>query len=360
MVNNNQNEKENDKIKISPLGIDEINTIIKSFKNSSFNKENLYKKDTKNFVKKSLFDLAKESENDKLEEKQSKKNFSGEKNELEKNVNNSEEGLDEIDNQNNLSNIDTKNHFDDDKDQNVKIESEIESNKKSSKIDEISEDKFEAEKYRLEEEKIKTENRTSDDTKEKQIIDFDNDVDQKSFDNKKNDSDKIEYEEKTIEALDSVREAVTKSLDNNIDVQNEEIEKNKVSSQLVLNEALSEINYINALFKNIRNISDEEIGNVVKSKVIELAEDVVGYQIEKFPEKFLKKIKNKIKEIKSINDDINIYLNDQDYEILNKFVESHKAEINFNLDFDSSLGRGDFTIDMGGLVQSIKYKKVIE
>ena len=48
------------------------------------------------------------------------------------------------------------------------------------------------------------------------------------------------------------------------------------------------------------------------------------------------------------------------FELITKFVESHNTEINFQLDLDSSLGRGDFTIDMGGLIQTIKYKKVIE
>ena len=123
---------------------------------------------------------------------------------------------------------------------------------------------------------------------------------------------------------------------------------------------LSEINLINTLFKNIREISNDEIENIVKSKVIELAEDVIGYKIEKFPEKFLKKIKNSIDEIKSINNNIKIYLNAHDFELINKFLDKNKPEINFKLDLDSSLGRGDFTIDMGGVIQSIKYKKVIE
>ena len=122
----------------------------------------------------------------------------------------------------------------------------------------------------------------------------------------------------------------------------------------------SEINLINTLFKNIREITNDEIENIVKSKVIELAEDVIGYQIEKFPDKFLKKIKNNINEIKNINSDIKIYLNDQDLELVNKIIDKNKAEINFKLDLDTSLGRGDFTIDMGGVVQAIKYKKVIE
>ena len=173
-------------------------------------------------------------------------------------------------------------------------------------------------------------------------------------------TNKIEYEEKTLEALDSVREAVTKSLEENIETQNEEIKNNTEDSKNDSNEVISEISLINTLFKNIREISNEEIENVVKSKVIELAEDVIGYQIEKFPDKFLKKIKNSINEIKSINNDIKIYLNDEDFELLNKFIENNKSEITFKLDLDSSLGRGDFTIDMGGVIQSIKYKKVIE
>ena len=169
-----------------------------------------------------------------------------------------------------------------------------------------------------------------------------------------------EYEKETLEALDSVREAVTKSLEENIETQNEEIKENTEDSKNNSNEVISEISLINTLFKNIREISNEEIENVVKSKVIELAEDVIGYQIEKFPDKFLKKIKNSINEIKSINNDIKIYLNDEDFELLNKFIENNKSEITFKFELDSSLGRGDFTIDMGGVIQSIKYKKVIE
>ena len=80
MVNANQDEKQSEETKLSPLGIEEINSVIKSFKNSTFNQEELYKKDEKNFVKKTLFDLAKESERISSEESQSKTDSSGEEN----------------------------------------------------------------------------------------------------------------------------------------------------------------------------------------------------------------------------------------------------------------------------------------
>ena len=183
---------------------------------------------------------------------------------------------------------------------------------------------------------------------------------EKIFDTNLAESNTFEYEEKTLEALDSVREAVTKSLEENSENQNVNIKKNSNDSKIVSDEINSEINLINTLFKNIREISNNEIENVVKSKVIELAEGVVGYQIEKFPDKFLNKIKNSINEIKSINTNIKIYLNEHDFKLISKFIEKNETEINFKLDLDTSLGRGDFTIDMGGVIQAIKYRKTIE
>ena len=347
MVNINQSGNENEDLKLSPLGIEEINSVIKSFKNSTFNQEELYKKDKKNFVRKTLFDLAKESERISSEESKSEIDLSEEETE-----NLSQEVIKEPDEENNHDHLQSQdennykkeneeNHFDRDIVKNIKSDEVLEKN-----IDQNVKDQNEtipetdlAETNKVE--KVKDENQTI-------------------HDKKTIESNEIEYEEKTLEALDSVREAVTKSLEENIETQNEEIKNNTEVKKNNSNEVISEINLINTLFKNIREISNEEIENVVKSKVIELAEDVIGYQIEKFPEKFLKKIKNSINKIKSINNDIKIYLNDEDLELLNKFIKNNKSEITFKLELDSSLGRGDFTIDMGGVIQSIKYKKVIE
>ena len=328
MVNINQSEDKNEELKLSPLGTDEINSVIKSFKNSTFNQEELYKKDKKNFVKKTLFDLAKESERISAEENQNKTVDSSEEN-----VGVSQEIVKDINQNDEPDNI----HSINDLDENYNKE------KEEDHVD------------RAIGETIK-----SDEVLEENINKNEKESNEKIPDTDSAETNKIEYEEKTLEALDSVREAVTKSLEENIETQNEENKNYIKGSKNDSNEVISEINLINTLFKNIREISNEEIENVVKSKVIELAEDVIGYQIEKFPDKFLKKIKNSINEIKSINNDIKIYLNDEDFELLNKFVENNKSEISFKLELDSSLGRGDFTIDMGGVVQSIKYKKVIE
>jgi flagellar biosynthesis/type III secretory pathway protein FliH len=343
MVNINQSEDKNEELKLSPLGTDEINSVIKSFKNSTFNQEELYKKDEKKFVKKTLFDLAKESERISSEESQSKTDNSGEENfgtseEIFKDTNQN----DEPENIHSINDLDEHNNKEKEEDH---INSEIDEPIKS---DEVSE------------EKVNDKHEKSDEVLDENINKNVKELNEKNPDTNSAETNKIEYEEKTLEALDSVREAVTKSLEENIETQNEEIKNIAEVSKNTSNEVISEISLINTLFKNIREISNEEIENVVKSKVIELAEDVIGYQIEKFPDKFLKKIKNSINEIKSINKDIKIYLNDKDFELLNKFIENNKLEITFKLELDPSLGRGDFTIDMGGVIQAIKYKKVIE
>ncbi len=343
MVNINQSENENEELKLSPLGTDEINSVIKSFKNSTFNQEELYKKDKKNFVKKTLFDLAKESERISSEENQNETDNSSEEN-----VGVSQETVKDINQNDGPENIHSFNDID--KNNN----NEKEADHVDGAIDEtIKSDEVSKENVNDKQEK-------SEGVLEEDINKNVKKLDEEILDTNSAETNKIEYEEKTLEALDSVREAVTKSLEENIETQSEEIKNNTEDSKDYANEVISEISLINTLFKNIREISNEEIENVVKAKVIELAESVIGYQIEKFPDKFLKKIKNSINEIKSINNDIKIYLNNEDFDLLNKFIESNKSEITFKLDLDSSLGRGDFTIDIGGVIQSIKYKKVIE
>lgn len=349
MVNINKSENENKELKLSPLGTEEINSVIKSFKNSTFNQEKLYKKDEKNFVKKTLFDLAKESERISLDENQIENNNSLDKNTLEKQINETEQIAKELDQNKNLDN----NHS--------SKELEINNDNKEKEVGQVEEfiDKDIKSDVAVEE-KINGESEQSDEVSDENLDKGIKALNETILDTNLAEPNTNEYEEKTLEALDSVREAVTKSLEENNENQNEKIEHDSDDSKIVSDDINSEIDLINTLFKNIREISNNEIENIIKSKVIELAEGVVGYQIEKFPDKFLNKIKNSINEIKSINTNIKIYLNDHDLELLNKFIDKNKTEINFKLDQDTSLGRGDFTIDMGGVIQAIKYKKVIE
>ncbi len=377
MIDTNQNDKKNEEIKLSPLGTEEINSVIKSFKESTFNKEDLYNNDTKSFVKKSLFDLAKEVENkNSIEENNSNptvpetsptKSNSFQEEELEKN----NEKKDKVDlkkvTENNDENINLLNETD-----------KINLNKKANQHDKFDKEKIEKVGAEINNKELDISSDNAD-TEEKhdehdkfdkekiekvgaEINNKELDISSDNADTKEKHDEHEKFEEKTLEALDSVREAVSKSLDENLEtsVQNHISKTNENALMENSNNLIVEIETLNKLFKNIREISNDEIENVVKLKVIELAESVIGYEVEKFPDKFLKKIRNSINEIKNINTDVEIFLGQDDLKIIENFISKNQVDFNFKLNADPSLGRGDFTIDLGGLVQSIKHKKIIE
>ena len=206
MENINQNKSEDKKSKLSPLGVEEINSVIKSFKESSFNKDKIYQSDEKNFVKKSLFDLAKESEKknnvenivtenieDKMIPSDKKEVSETEEIEEKKNINlNEQQSI----NNDNKDKLDKKNE-----DEVSNLNKEILHDDETSKSDTLIENNFGESPANLNE-----------------------DVDKNNY----TISNENEFEEKTLEALDSVREAVTKSLDENVGKSVKEDEKKKI------------------------------------------------------------------------------------------------------------------------------------
>ena len=64
--------------------------------------------------------------------------------------------------------------------------------------------------------------------------------------------------------------------------------------------------------------------------------------------------------MKNLNENVKIILNPSDQVILKNFLNDKNFDFNYDLQIDSNLGRGDFTIDLGGLMHSIKYKKIVE
>ena len=151
MENINQSEDKNEEVKLLPLRTDEINSVIKSFKNSTFNQEELYKQDEKNFVKKTLFDLAKESERISSEETQNKTVDSSKENvgvseEIVKDINQN----DKPDNIHSFNDLDENNnkekeedHVDKALDETIKSDKVLEEkiNDEHEKLDEVSEEK---------------------------------------------------------------------------------------------------------------------------------------------------------------------------------------------------------------------------
>ena len=322
---------------LTPLGVEEMNTMIKSFQESSFNEEEIYQKEVKPFVKKSLYELAIESTE---KEKNNTNKIEPDETEVkEETSSNSETSIAQED----LQNVDNteKDSIEEENSSEEKnlIDGEvpIDTNEIDAEVDPIEDNSNAPEEKTLvenDEKKLETQTIQKDENKD------------------------AEQNEGTLEALDSVREAVSKSLE-----QQEENEENQVSEKSNnVSEEENNIENIQKNFQEIVNLFDDikklpvvEIEKVIKEKVFEISSEIAGYQIDKLPQKFLQKIKIVLDDLTNISDQVSIILNKDDLQAINKV----KLDLGKKIKFEESenMSRGEFTINSGGLLHSINYQK---
>ena len=325
---------------LTPLGVEEMNTMIKSFQESSFNEEEIYQKEVKPFVKKSLYELAIESTE---KEKNNTNKIEPDETEVkEETSSNSETSIAQED----LQNLDNT-----DKDS---IEEENSSEEKKFTDGEVPIDtnEIDAEVHPIEDNNNVPEEKTLVENDEKKL---------ETQTIQKDEKRDVEQNEGTLEALDSVREAVSKSLE-----QQEENEENQVSEKSNnVSEEENNIENIQKNFQEIVNLFDDikklpvvEIEKVIKEKIFEISSEIAGYQIDKLPQKFLQKIKIVLDDLTNINDQVSIILNKDDLQAINKV----KLDLGKKIKFEESenMSRGEFTINSGGLLHSINYQKKLK
>tara|TARA_B100001540_G_scaffold316213_1_gene345475 strand:- start:1668 stop:2708 length:1041 start_codon:yes stop_codon:yes gene_type:complete len=334
----NQEEERN----LNPLGKDEMNSVIKSFQESSFNSEQFYQNEKKMFVKKSLYELAIDSEKNDNEQTNYGKNDITDKANENQNIENSIK-LDETQNSidDNLGKSILKETSNSDKDQLVN-DDPITDAQNNEQDNQESKD---IEKQEILNSKDSYENSSA--SEDKNIENVEKNI---STDNDKTINEEIEqkqkFEEETLDAMDSVREAVVKSLEKN---------EEKPSGQSL--DIQNDYEQLIELFENIKNVSINEIEKNIKNKVYELSSEIAGYQIDKVPEKFFQKIKKVLTELNNIKDEITINLNENDFNILKKIDENDLFSKEIKFQKNSDLNRGEFSISAGGLLHSVMYSK---
>ena len=334
----NQEEERN----LNPLGKDEMNSVIKSFQESSFNSEQFYQNEKKMFVKKSLYELAIDSEKNDNEQTNYGKNDITDKANENQNIENSIK-LDETQNSidDNLEKSILKETSNSDKDQLVNDEpiTDAQNNEQDNQ------ESKDIEKQEILNSKDSYENSSA--SEDKNIENVDKNI---STDNDKTINEEIEqkqkFEEETLDAMDSVREAVVKSLEKN---------EEKPSGQSL--DIQNDYEQLIELFENIKNVSINEIEKNIKNKVYELSSEIAGYQIDKVPEKFFQKSKKVLTELNNIKDEITINLNENDFNILKKIDEKDLFSKEIKFQKNSDLNRGEFSISAGGLLHSVMYSK---
>ena len=341
-------DQENDDIKnVVPLDNNEIKSILKTQAEAVFQDKNLT--NNSNFIKKSLIDIAldfksKDSNNEISENKETIK----------------EEGIEtkKIDNTEEKSNVDS-----------FQIDKTVE-NTPPNEIDEIDKatdqllsepelvnqnnDKTITLSNTSDPENNKLENITETDVK----LDIENASRQNQDQTEKNEiiSELNTDNDETHQALESVRNAVSKSLkksdlDNEISIESKEIPTD-------ISETISkDFKQFKNIFSSLSDLSEEAIYKVVQSKIIDIAYELAGYQIDKMPEKYEKKIRSFLKNINCFEDKMKIEVNDQDYDALSKienFFDSQDKSIFIS---NKDLSRGDIILNCDGMHYSEKSNK---
>ena len=160
----------------------------------------------------------------------------------------------------------------------------------------------------------------------------------------------------TQQALNSVRDAVSQSINNSIEEtnSNNDLDKKNDIKASVSNQITEDIENFKNIFSELKNMTESLVCETIENKIIEIAQELAGYQIDKMPEKYEKKIKSFLKTINCFDEKIAIETNDKDYEALSK-IENFK-NLNKDIKFisNSSISRGDIILNCDGMYYSEK------
>jgi len=328
---------------IVPLGSEQIKSFLKTQSEAVFQDKNI--SNNSNFIKKSLIDLALD-----FETKQEKNNITNEHESVSPDVVNTNEtkpeeteAIDKTDqNENTESNNEPKAVVENIDKQNLLSDENIENNEDLTKGD-LPQDAVPQDISN-----IQTINENQSDEEQNKVDLGENDI-------QKNDL-KVEdkKDEETQQALNSVRDAVSQSINksDNESFQNSEIETpihNDSSDDLK-----KEIEGFKSIFSSLSNLSEKAIYDVMETKIINIANELAGYQIDKMPDKYEKKIKSFLKNINCFEEKIVIEVNEKDLEAISK-IESFQ-NINQKTQFlpNKDLSRGDIVLNCDGMHYSEK------
>jgi len=323
---------------IVPLGSEQIKSVLKTQSEAVFQDKNI--SNNSNFIKKSLIDLALD-----FETKQEKNNITNEHESVSPDVVNTNEtkpeeteAIDKTDqNENTESNNEPEAVVENKDKQNLLSDENIENNKDLTK-DDVSHDIS----------NIQTINENQSDEEQNKVDLGENDI-------QKNDL-KVEdkKDEETQQALNSVRDAVSQSIKKS---DNESFQNSEIETQIHNNSSddlKKEIEGFKSIFSSLSNLSEKAIYDVMETKILNIANELAGYQIDKMPDKYEKKIKSFLKNINCFEEKIIIEVNEKDLEAISK-IESFK-NINQKTQFlpNKDLSRGDIVLNCDGMHYSEK------
>ena len=163
--------------------------------------------------------------------------------------------------------------------------------------------------------------------------------------------------DETQQALESVRNAVSQSI-NKSDNENENISNESKDIPIEVSENISkDFDQFKNIFSSLSNLGEKAIFEALQIKIIDIAYELAGYQIDKMPEKYEKKIRALLKNINCFEDKMKIEVNDQDYDALSKIESFFDTQDKSIFVSNKDLSRGDIILNCDGMHYSEKSNK---
>ena len=327
-----------------PLDNKQMKSILKTQSEAVFQERNI--SNNSNFTKKSLIEIAldfetkQEKENNLPNDKESEISNEIDTNELK---NDTIDKSDKNENEPTIANMDKTDLSIEDK-----VETDIGLNnhnksKDNANIQEMKENQTieEPVNQELGEENSRSLESKPEDTKNEESLNQDLDINK----------------EETQQALNSVRDAVSQSInkpDNETIQTTEKLNSNHEESAETI---IKDMEEFKSIFSSLSSLSEKAIFDAIENKILDLAKELAGYQIDKMPEKYEKKIKLFLKNINCFEEKITIEVNDKDLEALSKIKDfkniSQKSQFLPNKD----IARGDIILNCDGMYYSEKTLK---
>ena len=334
-----------------PLGNDEIKSILKKQSETVFEEKNISSKTE--FVKKSLIDIALdfETKSKKDEQTQNEKNLEtslqvdevNDENNQEDNNNVSIDSketseVSEVIEEETIANVD-ENLINSSNTENMDIEINNNNEIKEKVIEANEEDNLSDDKSS---EILRPEEKNSE-------IDIPSETSQINTDNNENDNS-----EETKQALNSVRDAVSKSITNLNNGVEESLEQNDLDITNSSERISKDFEKFQNIFSNLTELAENALYDAIKKKIVEIAYDLAGYQIDQMPEKYEKKIKSLLKNINCFEDKITIEVNEDDHEAISKLDKFSDGLDKSIFVPNKDLSRGDIILNCDGMNYSEK------
>ena len=344
-----KNDVQDDKTQnFVPLGNDEIKSILKKQSETVFEEKNISSKTE--FIKKSLIDIALDFETKSKKDEQTQ-----DEKKLETSAQVDEVNFENNQLENNNTSLDTKE---------ASVVSEEEtlvnldentinpSNNKDAEIEINNKNEINENILESNEEDNSSENKSSEILKaEEKNSEINIPVETSQINTENNENDNSE---ETKQALNSVRDAVSKSMNNMNDGVEENLGTNDLNATNSQETISKDYEKFQNIFSNLSDLAENALYDVIKKKIVEIAYDLAGYQIDQIPEKYEKKIKSLLKNINCFEDKITIEVNEDDYQAISKLEKFSDGLDKSIFVPNKDLSRGDIILNCDGMNYSEK------